>query len=275
MAQSRPGGSVSDRLAAAETAALVGRVEERARLSALLAAQGPAAVFVHGPGGIGKTTLVTGTLAALPLNWVRLDGRRMEPTVPGALVAIGAALGGPAPPSATAAAEQVAAAGVDGLGVRQLRAAQPARRLDPQRADQRPSCHCHYSAGRTPRAERGLAHGAGMAHPARRAGGRAADRRGRRPAPGRPRDRGRRRRARIRTFARGHPLAVVVAGEALARRPGLPLGSGAPAEVVEELFAVILDDLGPRERAVAEAASVLRRVTLPLPRVRTGRVPPT
>jgi hypothetical protein len=30
------------------------------------------------------------------------------------------------------------------------------------------------------------------------------------------------------------------------------------------LFAVMLDDLGPRERAVAEAASVLRRVTLPL-----------
>ena len=46
--------------------------------------------------------------------------------------------------------------------------------------------------------------------------------------------------------------------------PGLSLGSGAPAEVVEELFTVILEDLGPRERAVAEAASVLRRVTLPL-----------
>jgi len=27
---------------------------------------------------------------------------------------------------------------------------------------------------------------------------------------------------------------------------------------------VMLDDLGPRERAIAEAASVLRRVTLPL-----------
>ena len=69
---------------------------------------------------------------------------------------------------------------------------------------------------------------------------------------------------RIRTFARGHPLAVVVAAEALARRPGLPLASGAPAEVVEELFAVILDDLPPEERKTAEAASVLRRVTMPL-----------
>ena len=69
---------------------------------------------------------------------------------------------------------------------------------------------------------------------------------------------------RIRAFARGHPLAVVVAAEALARRPGLPLGSGAPAEVVEELFALFLDDLPPRERATVEAVSILRRVTVPL-----------
>jgi DNA-binding CsgD family transcriptional regulator len=69
---------------------------------------------------------------------------------------------------------------------------------------------------------------------------------------------------RIRTFARGHPLAVVVAAEALARHPGLPLASGAPAEVVEELFAVILEDLPPQERNTAEAASILRRVTMPL-----------
>src|SRR3954462_9383418 len=108
-------GSVADRLATAEAAALIGRADERARLSALLAPDGPAAVFVHGPGGIGKTSLVTGTLAALPLTCMRLDGRRMEPTVPGALAALGAALGTPAPPSAVAAAERIAAAGVDVL----------------------------------------------------------------------------------------------------------------------------------------------------------------
>ena len=115
MSQPRPRGSVSDRLAAAVAAALVGRAEERARLTALLAPHGPAAVFVHGPGGIGKTTLVTGTLAALAMNCVSLNGRHMEPTVPGALAALGTALGGPPPQSATAAAEQIAVAGVDVL----------------------------------------------------------------------------------------------------------------------------------------------------------------
>src|SRR5262249_40621103 len=105
--------SVADRLAASAANALVGRAKERARLTALLGPGGPAAVFVHGPGGIGKTTLVTGTLTSLARRVVSLDGRRMEPTAPGALTALGAALGGRAPLSATAAGEQIAAARVD------------------------------------------------------------------------------------------------------------------------------------------------------------------
>src|SRR5947209_2402589 len=110
MSPPRSGGSVSERLAAAAAAALVGRAEERARLTALLAPGGPAAVFVHGPGGIGKTALVTGTLASLPLKSVTVDGRQVEPTVPGALAALGATLGLPAPSSAAAAAQEIAGA---------------------------------------------------------------------------------------------------------------------------------------------------------------------
>jgi DNA-binding CsgD family transcriptional regulator len=220
-------------------------------------------VFVHGPGGIGKTALVTGTLAALPLNCLRLDGLRMELTVPGALTALGAALGGPAPASAAAAAEEIAIAGLnvvvidsferlnllDGWIRNELVRALPASVTTLLVGRRGPNV-----AWRTAPGWRTLL-GELVVGPLT-----AADVDGLLAAQGiRGEDA-----IQIRAFARGHPLAVVVAGEALARRPGLPLGSGAPAEVVEDLFAVMLDDLAPEERTVAEAASVLRRVTLPL-----------
>ena len=54
---------VADRLALAAAAALVGRERERHRLRAwVIDPDGPSAVFVHGPAGIGKTALVAGTL---------------------------------------------------------------------------------------------------------------------------------------------------------------------------------------------------------------------
>jgi DNA-binding CsgD family transcriptional regulator len=263
MSEALPRGSVSDRVAAAAAAALVGRAEERARLTALLAAHGPAAVFVHGPGGIGKTTLVAGTLATLPLNCVSLDGRHMEPTAPGALAALGTALGAPAPPSATAAGERIADAGVEVLVIdsferlnlldgwirNELVSALPAAVTTLLVGRRGPNVAWRTAPGwRTLLGELVLgpltAGDVDQLLAAHGIGGDDA--------------------VRIARFARGHPLAVVVAGEALARRPGLPLGSGAPAEVIEELFAVMLDDLEPQERAVAEAASVLRRVTMPL-----------
>jgi DNA-binding CsgD family transcriptional regulator len=263
MSQPGPRGAVSDRVAAAAAAALVGRAEESAHLSALLAPHGPAVVFVRGPGGIGKTTLVTGALARLPLTCVWLDGRRTEPTVPGALAALGAALGGPTPSSVGAAADQVAAAGVDVLvidGFERLNLLDGWIRNE--LAGALPATVTTVLVGR-----RGP-NQAWLTAPGWRrllgelvVGPLAAGDVDRLLAVHGIRDDDA---VRVRAFARGHPLAVVIAGEALARSPGLALGSGAPAEVVEELFAVMLDDLGPRERSLAEAASVLRRVTLPL-----------
>ncbi|WP_369133856.1 LuxR C-terminal-related transcriptional regulator [Modestobacter sp. I12A-02662] len=258
-----PRGSVSDRLAAAAATALVGRADERARLAELLRPDGPAAVFVHGPGGIGKTFLVESTLAALPLHAVHLDGRHTEPTVPGALAALGTALGGPTPPSVAAAVDAIAGAGVDVLAIdaferlnlldgwirNDLAAALPAGVTVLLVGRRGPNVAWRTAPGWRPLlAELAI----GPLPP-----GDVGDLLAARGVVGEDA-------ARIRRFARGHPLAAVVAAEALARRPGLPLGSGAPAEVVEELFAVLLDDLGPEERATVEAAAVLRRVTLPL-----------
>jgi DNA-binding CsgD family transcriptional regulator len=218
---------------------------------------------VHGPGGIGKTALVAGTLASLPLKAVSLDGRQVEPTVPGALTALGAALGVPVPSSASAAAREIAGADADVLVIdsferlnlldgwirNELASALPASVTVVLVGRRGPNVAWRTAPGwRSLLAELVLgpmtvdevdlllaAHGA-----------RDDDA------------------ERIRAFARGHPLAVVVAAEALARRPDLVLGSGAPADVVEELFSVILDDLSPQERSTVEAVSVLRRVTVPL-----------
>src|SRR6185295_4085321 len=69
---------------------------------------------------------------------------------------------------------------------------------------------------------------------------------------------------RIVRFGRGHPLALELLAEALARHPDLQLPGGPPAEVIEELCDVLLDDLDPVERRSVENAAVLRRVTQPM-----------
>ena len=68
---------------------------------------------------------------------------------------------------------------------------------------------------------------------------------------------------RARRFGRGHPLALELACEALIRHPDLVVDDAPLAEVVEELVEVLFDDLDPELRDVVEAASVLRRVTVP------------
>jgi hypothetical protein len=64
-------------------------------------------------------------------------------------------------------------------------------------------------------------------------------------------------------FGRGHPLALCLAADALARRPDLEVHDGRPPAVVEELVAVFVEDLSADVRSLLEDVSLLRRVTLP------------
>jgi energy-coupling factor transporter ATP-binding protein EcfA2 len=86
-----------DRLAAARRRAFVGREEELARFRALLdPAEAGTVVFVHGPGGIGKSTLLRhfGWLAeADGRRVVWLDGRELGNGPESAIAALGSVLG--------------------------------------------------------------------------------------------------------------------------------------------------------------------------------------
>jgi RimJ/RimL family protein N-acetyltransferase len=95
-----PGPRLGDRLAAARRRLVVGRSEELALFGSALATGEPpfALVFVHGPGGVGKTVLLGEFVrlageAGLPV--VRLDGRDVSPSPAGFLAALGRVLGEP------------------------------------------------------------------------------------------------------------------------------------------------------------------------------------
>jgi DNA-binding CsgD family transcriptional regulator len=245
--------------------AVVGRNRERRRLRALLGpGVGPAVVFVRGPGGIGKSVLVAGTVAELGEPVVMLDGRQVEPTPSGFLTALGGELGCPGPMRSTvqaAAALQarnVAVLVVDGFERLNLLdgwlrneflVALPAG-VTTVLVGRRPP----NLAWRTAAAWRNLLAELVLG-PLSEADARLlVDRRGLSADLSQ----------RVLHFARGHPLALDLAAEAFARHPDLHLPEGPPAEVVEELFEVLLDDLAPTERETVERASVLRRVTQPL-----------
>ena len=253
---------VADRLAVAAAAALVGRERERDQLRAwVMDPDGPSAVFVHGPAGIGKTALVTGTLVG-PATVV-VDGRMVEPTPATVLAHIGSVLGlGTAAPTLEQVADAIAAASVvalvvdsyerfglvDGWLRNRLLPSLPARTTTVLVGRNPPNVAWRTAPGWRqllvdvllgPLTETGAAQLVAR-------NGLAGDRA-----------------ERARRFGRGHPLALELACEALIRQPDLVVGDAPPAEVVEELVEVLFDDLDPDVRDVVEAASVLRRVTVP------------
>lgn len=253
---------VADRLAVAAAAALVGRERERDQLRAwVMDPHGPSAIFVHGPAGIGKTALVTGTFVG-PTTVV-VDGREVEPTPATVLAHIGSVLGvGTVAPTLEQVADGIAAASVvtlvvdsyerfgvvDGWLRNRLLPSLPARTTTVLVGRNPPNV-----AWRTAPGWRQLLVDV-LLGPLTEAG--AAQLVARKGLTGERAERARR-------FGRGHPLALELACEALVRHPDLVVGDAPLAEVVEELVEVLFDDLDPDLRDVVEAASVLRRVTLP------------
>ena len=81
----------------AQGSGLVGRESERAFLHSVLGEEGPFVVFIHGIGGVGKSTLVeafTAEARARGAVVLRLDSGSIEPTPRGFLAAISNATGG-------------------------------------------------------------------------------------------------------------------------------------------------------------------------------------
>jgi DNA-binding CsgD family transcriptional regulator len=253
---------VADRLAVAAAEGLVGREQERDQLRAwVMDPDGPSAVFVHGPAGIGKTALVTGTL--LGPTTLLVDGREVEPTPATVLAHIGSALGlGTVEPTLEQVADAIAAASVvvlvvdsyerfgvvDGWLRNRLLPSLPARTTTVLVGRNPPNVAWRTTSGWRqllvdmllgPLTESGAAQ---LVERKGLTGDRAE---------------------RARRFGRGHPLALELACEALVRHPDLVVGDAPPAEVVEELVDVLFDDLDADLRDVVEAASVLRRVTVP------------
>ena len=251
---------VVDRLARARVQLCVGRERERRRLESLLAPGGPAVVFVHGAPGIGKSVLVDAVVAATGRPAIRLDARRVEPTPTSFLEVSSAAIHHAAvtPGELGDAMEQgdVSLLVIDGY--------ERLRLIDDWVRDHLvpalPALSTTVIVTRAPPIVawrtgewRHLANEVEVGPMSEHDATELVEQRiGRDDAT-----------EQVLRFGRGHPLALHLAADAVARRPDLTLHDGPPPEVVEELVDVFLDELPATTRTVVQDVSLLRRVTLP------------
>jgi hypothetical protein len=243
---------------------LVGRSREREVLQEIFEDDGPAVVFVHGIGGVGKSILVesfAGDARAAGAIVVRLDCGTVEPTIRGFLDAISAATGG------SAETLEDACRRLSGLADRVVLILDRYEVLRPldlwlQQAfvpglDDRVRI---VIAGR----EAALAGwSASMGSLFRSL-----------PLGNLPRDDAEtllRREGvagddieRIDRLARGHPLSLMLAASALVARPSFDHDATTVTAIVEELTELYLIQLDPQTRQALDAASVVRRPTLSL-----------
>ena len=97
--------TIAERLTAARRAVFVGRAHEQKRISELLSGEEPPGVFwLHGPGGVGKSTLLrecAEIARALKIPTFLIDGRNMEASPAVFLQALAGALNLPVSDGAT------------------------------------------------------------------------------------------------------------------------------------------------------------------------------
>jgi hypothetical protein len=248
------------------SAEIVGRAAEKAALVETLDGGGPLVVFVHGIAGVGKSALLeafAGEARSRGETVVMVDCRSIEPTERGFLDRLASAIGG-APTSAEEATERLA-----GLGERVvlvLDTYEVLRLLDswvrlvfaPALRDntrlvvagrEPPIASWHTTPGWSElvRSVRlGNLDDGEAGELLTRAGLDAADAR------------------RVNRLARGHPLSLELAAAAVRGRPDVELEDIALQAVFDELTELYLDGLDGSTRAALDAASVVRRVTLPL-----------
>jgi hypothetical protein len=243
---------------------LVGRESERAFLHSVLSVDGPLVVFIHGIGGVGKSTLVevfTNEARAHGAIVLRLDSGTIEPTPRGFLAAISSVTG-----SELMTAE-AAAARLAGLGPRVVLVLDRYEVLRP--IDlwlQRTFVPALAETTRVVLAGRegpmpGWPTGMGPLFRSL-------------PLGNLPRDDAEvllRREGvvgddveRINRLARGHPLSLRLAAAALVAGPDLDHEATTMTAIVAELTEQYLARLDPLTRQALDAASVIRRPTLSL-----------
>ncbi len=248
----------------AQGSGLVGRESERAFLHSVLGEEGPFVVFIHGIGGVGKSTLVeafTAEARARGAVVLGIDSGSIEPTPRGFLAAISNATGGD-PTTADEAGRRLASLGdrvvlvldryevlrpidlwllqtfVPALdeGTRVVLAGREAPL--PGWSTGMGQLFRSLPLGNLPRedAESLL----------RREGVDGDDL------------------ERINRLARGHPLSLRLAAAALVAGPDLDHEATTVTAIVEELTELYLARLDPLTRQALDAASVVRRPTLSL-----------
>lgn len=243
---------------------LVGRESELAFLHLALGEEGPLVVFIHGIGGVGKSTLVdsfSGEARAGGAIVLRFDCGAIEPTSRGFLNAISTAIGGD-----STTAEKVAAR-LTSLGQRVvlvLDRYEVLRPLDlwlqqtfvPAVGD---GVRVVFAGREAPMA--GWSMTMGRLFRSLLLGNLPRD-----DAETLLRQEGvdRDDLERINRLARGHPLSLRLAASALVAGPSADREATTITTIVEELTELYLAQLDPLTRRALDAASVVRRPTLSL-----------